>query len=58
MSAAAYNQGWHDGYQAAHDQMQEHEARIYAVAFASGLRAGNHAANQSITKPGWAENYA
>lgn len=55
MSAAAYNQGWHDGYQAAHDQMQEHEARIYAVAFASGLRAGNHVANQNIEKPGWAE---
>ena len=55
MSAAAYNQGWHDGYQAAHDSYQEHEARIDAVAFASGFKAGNHAANQSTEKPGWAE---
>ena len=55
MSASAYNQGWHDGYKAAHDSYQEHEARIYAVAFASGLRAGNWQANQSITKDGWAE---
>ncbi len=52
---SAYNNGYRDGYQAAHDQMQDHEARIYAVAFASGLRAGRHAANTAITDPGWAE---
>lgn len=52
---SAYNNGYLDGYQAAHDQMQEHEARIYAVAFASGFKAGNHTANQSIQEPGWAE---
>lgn len=55
MSAAAYNQGWHDGYQAAHDSYQEHEARLYSVAFHSGFKAGNHTANQSIQEPGWAE---
>ena len=55
MNAAPYKQGWIDGYQAAHDQYKEHEARLYSVAFHSGFKAGNHMANQSIEKPGWAE---
>ena len=52
---SAYNNGYLDGYQAAHDELAEHEAKIYAVAFASGMRAGNWQANQTITKDGWAE---
>lgn len=52
---SAYNVGYQDGYEAAYAELAEHEAKIYAVAFASGMRAGNWQANQSITKDGWAE---
>lgn len=37
---SAYNNGYADGHEAAYAELAEHEARIYAVAFHSGLRAG------------------
>ena len=52
---SAYNSGYLDGYQAAHDSYQEHEARLYAVAYASGKRAGINLQKQSCSCDGWAE---